>query len=146
MNLRYIDGHWVLVMFNEETLQIEVRASREIARDWNEVPVAVVAKHGSWRNSQTPDNFSQPYGGYIVPGSTLANMDIVVSQWNTSTNSRYNSTQFNVKGLDAFFGVTPAESPALDVTEKPATVTEDQVLEDKLVEKAPDNVVVPVAE
>ncbi|WP_245945574.1 DUF4185 domain-containing protein [Corynebacterium senegalense] len=146
MNLRYIDGHWVLVMFNEETLQIEVRASREIARDWNEVPVAVVAKHGSWKNPQTPDNFSQPYGGYIVPGSTLANMDIVVSQWNTSTNSRYNSTQFNVKGLDAFFGVTPAERPALDVTETPATVTEDQVLEDKLVEKAPDNVVVPVAE
>lgn len=32
-------------------------------------------------------------------------MDIVVSQWNTKNNSRYMSTQFNVKGLDKFFGI-----------------------------------------
>lgn len=124
MNLRYIDGYWVLVMFNEETLQIEVRASTEIARDWSDVPVAVVATNGPWRNPQTPANFSQPYGGYIVPGSTLANMDIVVSQWNTATNARYNATQFNVTGLDTFFGLArPATVDASDieVSEAPAS-------------------------
>ncbi|MEX3505436.1 DUF4185 domain-containing protein [Corynebacterium sp. LK2510] len=142
MNLRYIEGHWVLVMFNEETLQIEVRISPTLAQNWDSVPVAVVAKHGSWANPQTPDNFSQPYGGYIVPGSTLANMDIVISQWNTSTHQRYNSTQFNVKGLDRFYGITPnsrfvtrsapLDEAALDVTEVPATVTADQLAEDAL--------------
>ncbi|WP_342319468.1 DUF4185 domain-containing protein [Corynebacterium mayonis] len=143
MNLRLIDGHWVLVMFNEATLQIEVRISDTLARDWNDVPVAVIAKHGLWSNEQTPANFSQPYGGYIVPGSTLANMDIVVSQWNTSTNRRYNSTQFNVKGLDAFFGVravnrsmlrsvpfSATEPGELQVTKLPGTSTPEQAAED----------------
>nr|WP_018022622.1 DUF4185 domain-containing protein [Corynebacterium doosanense] len=108
MNLRYIDGHWVLAMFNEQRLAIEVRISEDIARDWNAITPADVAVHGygGWGDPQTPDNFSQLYGGYIVPGSTIANMDLVISQWNTSDDSRYMSTQFNVKGLDKFFGIT----------------------------------------
>ncbi|WP_375544593.1 DUF4185 domain-containing protein [Corynebacterium sanguinis] len=139
MNLRFIDGHWVLAMFNEQTLQIEVRVSDTLAQDWNSVPVAVVARHGSWTNEQTPLNFSQPYGAYIVPGSTLANMDIVISQWNTSDNSRYNSTQFNVKGLDTYFGV---DKPAIQapevvtVEEQPAAPVAEQALEDSLLEQA----------
>ncbi|AWB85033.1 hypothetical protein C3E79_04080 [Corynebacterium liangguodongii] len=104
LNLRYIDGHWVLAMFNNETLQVEVRASTTLAREWDSVPTAVVAKHGPWENKQSPMNFSQPYGGYIVPGSTLADLNIVISQWNTADNSRYNATQFTVRGLDSFFG------------------------------------------
>ncbi|TVS28341.1 DUF4185 domain-containing protein [Corynebacterium sanguinis] len=139
MNLRFIEGHWVLAMFNEQTLQIEVRISDTIAQDWSAVPVAVIARHGSWGNEQTPLNFSQPYGAYIVPGSTLANMDIVISQWNTSDNSRYNSTQFNVKGLDTYFGInTPAvEAPeVVRVEEEPAAAVEEQVLEDALLEQA----------
>ncbi|WP_291314837.1 DUF4185 domain-containing protein [Corynebacterium sp. UBA2622] len=158
MNLRRIDGQWVLVMFNEQTLSIEVRVSRDLPRNWDDVPVAVVAEHGPWSNPQTPANFSQPYGGYIVPGSTLANMDIVVSQWNTSTNQRYNATQFNVKGLDSFFGVgrgnsfaprsatAPADPSVLEVTQNPAAVTADQAVEDSLLIQAPDNVVIPLAQ
>ena len=103
MNLRYIDGNWVLVMFNEATLQVEVRISKEIAVDWNNVPAVAIAKHGEWDNSQTPTNWSQPYGGYIVPGSSINDMDIVVSQWNTSDNSRYMATQFSVRGLETFY-------------------------------------------
>lgn len=139
MNLRYIEGHWVLAMFNEQTLQIEVRISDTLAQDWNSVPVAVIAKHGAWNNQQTPLNFSQPYGGYIVPGSTLSDMNIVISQWNTSDNSRYNSTQFNVRGLDTFFGINQVPTArslsvpeAVTVEETPATVVPDQVLEDTL--------------
>ncbi len=30
----------------------------------------------------------QPYGGYIIPGSTLENLNIFVSQWNTLTDAR----------------------------------------------------------
>jgi hypothetical protein len=33
----------------------------------------------------------QPYGGYIVPGSTLADMSLLVSQWNTTTNTPYDT-------------------------------------------------------
>lgn len=125
MSLRYIEDHWVLAMFNEETMAIEVRISEDIARDWDEIEPAnvVVSGHGGWGQSQTPSNFTQLYGGYIVPGSTLDDLDLVVSQWNTSNNSRYMSTQFNVKGLEEFFGIdqgpvvraaTAEQAPASD--------------------------------
>lgn len=103
MNLRYIDGNWVLVLFNETTLQVEVRISKDIDVDWNNVPAVAIAKNGPWSNQQTPSNWSQPYGGYIVPGSSINDMDIVVSQWKTSDNSRYMATQFNVRGLETFY-------------------------------------------
>ena len=32
-------------------------------------------------------------------------MNLVVSQWNTSNNRVYNSTQFNVRGVDKFFRI-----------------------------------------
>lgn len=141
MNLRFIDGHWVMVMFNQETLSVEVRISENIDVDWEQVPVATVAQHGSWVFPQTPMNWSQPYGGYIVPGSTLDNMDIVISQWNTGNNSRYTSTQFNVKGLDTFFGVerkAVEDNSVIEVEETPAEETDDMRAEDNLVENQPE--------
>lgn len=105
LNLRYIDGHWVLVMFNLATEAVEVRVSDKLETDWEQVSVATIAKNGPWANPQTPMNWSQPYGGYIVPGSHLDNMDVVISQWNTGDNSRYMSTQFNVKGLDELYDI-----------------------------------------
>ena len=113
MNLRYIQGYWVLVMFNDATDAIEVRISDTLERDWNDVPVSTIAKAGSWSDKQSPTNWSQPYGGYIVPGSTIDNLDVVVSQWNTNTNKRYMSTQFNVRGLDTFYGIDSSKLPPL---------------------------------
>lgn len=113
MNLRYIQGHWVLVIFNNETSAIEVRISDEIARNWNDVPVTTIAKGGSWANPQSPKNWSQLYGGYIVPGSTIDDLDVVISQWNTGTHKRYMATQFNVRGLDEIYDIDAASLPAL---------------------------------
>lgn len=136
INLRYIDGYWVLVMFNQKTLAVEVRVSETIDGDWSSIKPATIAKNGSWVLPQTPLNWSQPYGGYIVPGSTLDNMDIVVSQWNTSTNQRYMSTQFNVKGLDTFYGVERRPVPKEEVIiieETPVTDTPDMQAENSLI-------------
>ena len=52
-----------------------------------ETPVTVVA---------TQETVSQNYGGYIVPGSTLDQAIILVSQWNTSTGIPYDVQQFVV--------------------------------------------------
>lgn len=126
MNLRYIDGYWVLCMFNESAAAVEVRISDTLERDWNDVPAVAIVKNGPWSAKQTPDNWSQPYGGYIVPGSTLNNMDVVISQWKTGDNSRYMSTRFNVTGLrrnastynpDA---APQTSKPELDITSRPA--------------------------
>nr|WP_257182806.1 DUF4185 domain-containing protein [Corynebacterium cystitidis] len=162
MSLRYIQGHWVLAMFNEETMAIEVRISKEIARDWDEITPAnvVIAGKGGWSAAQTPSNFTQLYGGYIVPGSTLDNLDLVVSQWNTSNNSRYNSTQFNVKGLDEFFGIDvnapqapPTQTRSLgdqDVLEVAETEIdpefEKQLTQEMTIEESTDIDVLPLTE
>jgi len=112
MTLRYIDGHWVLAMFNAATYSVEVRITENITDDWDAVTPATVIKGGNWRDPQDADNFAQVYGAYIVPGSTIGNMDLVVSQWNTSNNRRYMSTQFNVTGLDTFYDIgAPAPAP-----------------------------------
>lgn len=151
MSLRYVEGHWVLAMFNAETMSIEVRISKEIARDWNAIKPAhvVIANTGGWGAPQTPSNWTQLYGGYITPGSTLANMDLVVSQWNTSNNSRYMSTQFNVKGLDKFFGITPSTATGQQRVVQVQTAevdpaTESQLAEEMLMEEATDFAVVPL--
>lgn len=110
MSLRFVEGHWVLSVFNAQTASIEVRIADSITADWNAItPARVVVSNGGWGVAQDENNFTQLYGGYIVPGSTIGNMDFVVSQWNTSTNARYNSTQFNVKGLDKFFHIGSAD-------------------------------------
>ena len=59
-------------------------------------------------------------------------MDLVISQWKTDDDSRYNSTQFNVKGLDKFFGITP-EAPALRTLQL-APQSEDAQSEDAQIE------------
>ena len=69
-------------------------------------------------------------------------MDIVVSQWNTGTNDRYMSTQFNVKGLDTFFGINMDEAieddKVLEVEEHAATDTPDMQSEENLVQSKPE--------
>ena len=141
MCLRYIDGHWVLVMFNEESEDVEVRISETLGRNWDDVRVAKIAQNGSWDNNQTPLNWSQPYGGYIVPGSHLDDMDIVISQWNTTDNSRYTATQFNVKGLDKVYGIDAdevREEPEVTEVKQGSGATADMEAEDNLVKDKPD--------
>ena len=50
-------------MFNEQTLAVEVRISRELATDWNRVPVATIVRNRPWSRPQGANNFSQPHGG-----------------------------------------------------------------------------------
>ena len=141
MCLRYIDGHWVLVMFNEESEDVEVRISETLERDWDDVRVAKIARNGSWDNEQTPLNWSQPYGGYIVPGSHLDDMDIVISQWNTTDNSRYTATQFNVKGLDKVYDIDAdevREEPEVTVVKQGSGATADMEAENNLVKDKPE--------
>ncbi len=165
MSLRYIQGHWVLAMFNAETMAIEVRISETIARDWNEIEPAnvVVAGFGGWRAPQDASNFTQLYGGYITPGSTLDNLDLVISQWNTGDNSRYMSTQFNVKGLDTFFGIE-TEAPRARTMMAPQTdsagdqsviqveqvevdpAAQEQLATEKLMKDVTDFTIVPLEE
>lgn len=62
-------------------------------------PVTLIS-NTSWQTQpQTGNLVSAPYGGYIIPGSSLSNFHMVVSQWNIDDNSVYRTMQFRVSGL-----------------------------------------------
>jgi len=81
-----IEGKAVLSGFNWSTGNVEARVADDVTQvlaPWT--PVTVIA---------TQQTVPQNYGGYIVPGSTLDQAIILVSQWNTTTNNPYNVQQF----------------------------------------------------
>jgi hypothetical protein len=88
LSLRLIEGMKVLSGFNASTGNVEVRVTDDVTQVLApETPVTFVA---------TQESLPQNYGGYIVPGSTLDQAIILVSQWNTTTNDPYNVQQFVV--------------------------------------------------
>ena len=88
LSLRLIEGKSVLSGFNVETGRVEVRVADDVTQVLAPgTPMTVVADQQS-----VPQN----YGGYIVPGSTLDQAIILVSQWNTQTQNPYNVQQFVV--------------------------------------------------
>lgn len=88
MCIRQIDGKAVLSYFNAATGNMEVRVAADPTA-LGDAPVTTVVQHDEWpepAESLPPpyDNrLAQPYGGYISPGSTLDELRIFVSQWDT---------------------------------------------------------------
>lgn len=46
--------------------------------------------------NQTPVSVFQPYGGYILPNSTVNDVNLLVSQWNTDLDFPYDVQQVQV--------------------------------------------------
>lgn len=103
MNIREIDGKAVLSYFNASTGNMEVRVAYD-PTGLGTAPATTVVRAGEWPDpveSLPPpeDNrLAQPYGGYISPGSTLDEVRVFVSQWNTAPRDRtpYRVIQFAV--------------------------------------------------
>ena len=88
LSLRLIDGMKVLSGFNASTGNVEVRVTDDVTQVLApETPMTIVASQ---------ETVPQNYGGYIVPGSTLDQAIILVSQWNTTAHDPYNVQQFVV--------------------------------------------------
>ncbi len=89
MSIRQIDGMTVLSYFNATTGNMEVRVAND-PTGLGTAPVTTVVVAGEWpdpvENLGPPENnrLAQPYGGYISPGSTLDELRVFVSQWNTT--------------------------------------------------------------
>ncbi|MCV7029277.1 DUF4185 domain-containing protein [Mycobacterium sherrisii] len=88
MCVRQVDGKTVLSYFNASNGNMEVRVAND-PTSLGDAPVTTVVQHDEWpepAESLPPpeDNrLAQPYGGYISPGSTLDELRIFVSQWDT---------------------------------------------------------------
>lgn len=89
MSVRQIDGKTVLSYFNAGTGNMEVRVADD-PTELGAAPVTTVVFASPWpdRPEDLPaphDNrLAQPYGGYISPASTLDELRVFVSQWNTT--------------------------------------------------------------
>ncbi|OBH29578.1 hypothetical protein A9X03_09245 [Mycobacterium sp. E1715] len=84
LSFREIGGKPVLSGFNVDAQggRMEVRVGPNPTGVFGNVPTTVVAQNG---DPGAPTFLPQPYGGYIVPGSTLDDLKLLVSQWNTGT-------------------------------------------------------------
>ena len=81
LSFREIEGRPVLSGFNGTTGNTDVHVGSGPPTDvFNGAPTTV-AEGGPWG---APGKVPQNYGGYIMPGATLDNMGILVSQWNTT--------------------------------------------------------------
>ena len=101
MSMRQIDGKTVLSYFNAANGNMEIRVAYD-PTGLATAPVTTVVRAGEWPDPPevlTDDNrLAQPYGGYISPGSTLDEVRVFISQWNTGPRDRapYRVLQFAV--------------------------------------------------
>ncbi|APA74087.1 DUF4185 domain-containing protein [Mycobacterium avium] len=92
LSFREVDGKAVLSGFNQGTGNVEVRVAADPTKVLSVGPVVVAQQS----NPGGPNFLPQNYGGFILPGSTLDNLNLFVSQWNTTTNTPYNTREFQV--------------------------------------------------
>jgi len=102
LSLRQIEGKTVLSYFNSSTGDMEIRVA-DSPTGLGTAPVTTVVRAGEWPDppelfGPSDTRLAQPYGGYISPGSTLDEVRVLVSQWNTGPRQRapYRVIQFAV--------------------------------------------------
>jgi hypothetical protein len=104
MSVRQVDGKTVLSYFNASTGNMEVRVADDPTK-LGTAPVTTVVFATTWPDvaedlpAPEDNRLAQPYGGYISPGSTLDELRVFVSQWNTGPlgdNAPYRVIQFAV--------------------------------------------------
>jgi Domain of unknown function (DUF4185) len=106
MSIRQIDGKTVLSYFNASNGNMEVRVA-DNPTALGAAPVTTVVVAGEWPSpaEELPppevNRLAQPYGGYISPGSTLDEVRVFISQWNTLPRAQapYRVIQFAVNPL-----------------------------------------------
>jgi D-arabinan endo alpha-(1,5)-arabinofuranosidase len=106
MSVRQLDGKTVLSYFNASNGNMEVRVADDPTK-LGTAPVTTVVFAGQWPDpvdSLPPpevNQLAQPYGGYISPGSTIDELRVFISQWNTLPRAQapYRVIQFAVNPL-----------------------------------------------
>jgi Domain of unknown function (DUF4185) len=93
--LRPLGGKWVLTWFNAGDYRIDGIIMDTPTSNLYTAYRTTLLWGTSWGN-EDDSHVAQLYGGYIIPGSTLNQLHLSVSQWNTSTNWPYRAMQFRI--------------------------------------------------
>lgn len=96
--LRPLDGRWILTWFNAGDYRIDAIVMDTPTSDLYAAHRATLLHGGKW-GEEDDTHVAQLYGGYVIPGSTLDDLHLSVSQWNTETDWPYRVMQFRARGL-----------------------------------------------
>ena len=98
MCLRIVDDKWVLTWFNAGLY----RADLLIADSPTEIRSPRYAETILWGcgwGQEDDERVAQLYGPYVLPGSTLDDLHLLCSQWNTGAGWPYHVQQYRIEGL-----------------------------------------------
>lgn len=99
MSLRKLGDRWVFTFFEDvPDYRISAMVLDHPTQDLEQTE-RVTLLHGSGWDNQDANHVAQLYGSYVIPGSTLNDLHLTVSQWNTGDNSVYHVMQFRFQGL-----------------------------------------------
>lgn len=108
LNLRKVQNNWIFTYFEVNTGRI---VSKILANPWSAIGSAqtkvIITNGDEALENLFPGSFlRQPYGGYLLPGSTLANPHYAISQWVTPSPGEWPYRSIQYKG-PAFTPVNP---------------------------------------
>lgn len=98
MSLRRLGHRWVFTWFDPTAYRIDAMVLGHPSQDLRRTE-RVTLIHGTGWATQDTTHVAQLYGSYIIPGSTLDDLHLAVSQWKTDDNSVYRVMQYRVEGL-----------------------------------------------
>ena len=93
MCLRRVENKWVLSWFNAADYDITIKVFDHPTDDLHHARQFKPIRGGRW-GAENDSTVAQLYGGYIHPDSTLRELHLIVSQWNTARNWPYRAMQF----------------------------------------------------
>ena len=95
MCLRRVDSQWMLTWFNAGEYRVDALRADEVVELADAKAVTLI--HGGEWEKETDDHMAQLYGPYIIPGSSMKELHLVVSQWNTAMGWPYHVEQFKIQ-------------------------------------------------
>ena len=100
MSLRPLDGKWVLTWFNAGDYRIDGIIMDTPTSNLYTAHRRTLIWGGAW-GRENDSHVAQLYGGYIIPGSTLNDLHLSVSQWNTNVGWPYRVMQHRIRGFNS---------------------------------------------
>lgn len=96
--LRPLDGKWILTWFNAGDYRIDGIIMDTPTSDLYAARRETLIWGGAW-GQEDDSHVAQLYGGYVIPGSTLDDLHLAVSQWNTDADWPYRVMQHRIRGF-----------------------------------------------
>ena len=98
MCLRIVDEKWVLTWFNAGLYRVDALVA-DSPTDIGQHPFSETLLWGCNWGQEDDERVAQLYGPYVLPGSTLDDLHLLCSQWNTEEGWPYHVQQYRVQGL-----------------------------------------------